>query len=533
MERHLLHGKLVVIFGFGGIGKTALAREAAEWLTHTGMYAGACFVSFEHGGQASTLLSALGHFLDVYDSSYNPQETTAALAHLKPALKARRTLLIADNLESLLPAGEAPLDLATRTQLWDVLLDLAQLGAGVLLTSRDTAFGDGRLAPGKLAAHLALGGLYPDDAYALATHLLADLGIDRKRAPYAQLRELLGSLDYHPLAIQLLLPTLRQASLAKITRDFAALLPQFQDDTVTGRNSSLLASLQYSLQRLSPAQRALLPRLALFEGGAMEAEVLTITQIPKGEWAQLRPALEQAALLSAEQIHEGVMVPFLRFHPVLTPSLRSQSGVDDAGLRERYQQRYYGLANYLYDEDTRHPQPVRALAQRELPNLRRALTLLLEAGEVETASKMAVCIDRFLTIFGLRREREDLRRRVEKAVGRQSETQVGGALTQAEWLRESGRGRMSGNRATCVPPLFARSLIQIRRTVPIMRRAITSGRCFAMREFLPLNCCQRQRRAINNSSRSRLNESDWQKRRARACGRKSRRAPFRKPTQSQ
>src|SRR5205807_402633 len=99
----LLRGKLVVLFGFGGIGKTALAREAADWLTRTGMYAGACFVSFEHGGEASTLLSALGHFLGVYDSTYNPQDIPATLAHLKPVLKAHPILLIADNLESLLP----------------------------------------------------------------------------------------------------------------------------------------------------------------------------------------------------------------------------------------------------------------------------------------------------------------------------------------------------------------------------------------------------------------------------------------------
>jgi hypothetical protein len=287
VERHLLHGKLVVILGFGGIGKTALAREAADWLTRTGMYGAACFVSFQHGGDASSLLSALGHHLGVYDSTYNPQNTAAALAHLKPVLKARPTLLIADNLESLLPAGEAPLDTATRTQLWDVLLELAKLGAGVLLTSRDPAFGDGRLAPGKLVAHLLLGGLYPADAYTLATRLLSDLGIDRKRAPYAQLHELLRSLDYHPLAIQLVLPILRQASLARITTDFAALLSQFQDETATGRNSSLLASLDYSMQRLSPEHRALLPRLALFEGGANENELLAITQIPDGEWASL------------------------------------------------------------------------------------------------------------------------------------------------------------------------------------------------------------------------------------------------------
>ena len=38
VERHLLRNRLIVISGFGGVGKTALVREAADWLTRTGMY---------------------------------------------------------------------------------------------------------------------------------------------------------------------------------------------------------------------------------------------------------------------------------------------------------------------------------------------------------------------------------------------------------------------------------------------------------------------------------------------------------------
>src|SRR6266487_1606083 len=72
IERCLLHGQLVVMHGFGGVGKTALVREAADWLTRTRMYDTASFVSFEHGGDAATLLSALGTFLRVYDGNYNP-----------------------------------------------------------------------------------------------------------------------------------------------------------------------------------------------------------------------------------------------------------------------------------------------------------------------------------------------------------------------------------------------------------------------------------------------------------------------------
>ncbi len=460
VERHLLRGKLVVIDGFGGVGKTALVREAADWLTRTGMYAGACFVSFEHGGDSATLLSALGTYLGVYDGHYSPNDRATALARLKPALKEKPTLVIADNLESILPGGEATVEAATRTHLWDALLELAQLGAGVLLTTRDTTFGDGRLSPGKQVAHLALGGLYAEDAYTLASRLLVDLQIDRARAPYTELRDLLKQLDHHPLAIQLVLPALRMISLATIRADFAKLLPRFVDDTATGRNRSLLASLDYSLQRLTEEQRKLLPRLALFEGGASEDDLLAITEIPESEWAKLRPALEQAALLTAERV-EDFTAPFLRFHPVLAPYLRSQPSADDTALRERYTQRYYGLARYLYHEDNRNPHPVRALVRKELPNLRRALDLLLETGDLDTASEMAEMIAKFLNIFGLLRERDELRRQIEKAIAAK-DTQKGGVLTQPEWLRESGLGEdelTKGNlRAayTCFTKLLAR-----------------------------------------------------------------------------
>src|SRR5437016_3685741 len=427
IERCLLHGQLVVMHGFGGVGKTALVREIADWLTRTRMYDAASFVSFEHGGDAATLLSALGTFLGIYDGHYNPNETKAALAKIEPALKQKHTLVIADNLESIFPAGDAPLEAAVRTQLWEVLLKLSQMGAGVLLTTRDTAFGDGKMAPGKHVAHLALAGLHPEDAYALATRLLEYLGIDRAKAPYAELRDLLNQLDHHPLAIQLVLPALGASSLtlAQLTADFSSLLDHFADDTETGRNRSLLASLDYSLRRLSQAQRALLPRLALFEGGASEDDLLAITEIPEPEWMQLRPALEQAALLTAEEV-AGITVPFLHFHPVLAPYLRSQPGADDHALRERHPQGHQGLAGYLYREDTRHPQAVRALVQKELPNLRRALQLLLEAGELNTASEMADSIAKFLNNFGLLRERDELRRRVGEAVATKGTQENGG-----------------------------------------------------------------------------------------------------------
>jgi len=401
------------------------------------MYQSACFVSFEHGGDASLLLSTLGTFLGVNDGIYNPKSPDAALAQLQSALSTRPTLLIADNLESLLSTGDAPLKRAARSELWHILRELATLAAGILLISRDPLVGEDQLAPG---AHLA-------------TRLLEDLGIDRARAPYADLRDLLLHLDHHPLAIQLVLPTLRERALDAIRTEFVTLLPSFTDDHTRGRNRSLLASLDYSLRRLTDTQRAWLPRLALFEGGADEDSLLSITEIPEAEWSDLRLALEQAALLTPEPI-VGCPILFFRFHPVLTPYLRSQPGAAtaDPALRERFARRYVAVAIDLHHHDHQHPQAVRALVSKEVPNLCRALALLLESGDQEQLEEATNLVDRlafFLTTLGRWCERDALRQQVTATLARGLATEAGeaaplsatpGALTQAEYLHEGGLG---------------------------------------------------------------------------------------------
>jgi tetratricopeptide (TPR) repeat protein len=440
IERYLLQGKVVVLHGFGGIGKTALARESADWLTRTRMYDGACFVSFESGrGSATSLLSQLGFFLGIYNGIYTPDDPKKAMQQIQAALSEQRMLVIVDNLESILPDGEAELSVEERTELWNTLLDLQRLGAGVLLTTRITAFGDERFAVGAQVMYLQLGGLAREDAYQLASSLLTSLQIDRSRTPYHLLRELLRQLGYHPLSLQLVLPTLSTYELWQILQDFATLLPQFTDDTETGHNRSLLASLEYSLQRLKPQQRKLLPHLSVFEGGALVDNLLAITEISEADWVKLRQALEQTALLTVERL-EGVEFPFfLHFHPVLIPYLRGEAEAQDEVLKARYAQRYYEASNYYYDQDNRHPIQMRLLVLRELPNLRRAFGWLLEGEDSEQVVDMADKIGRFLTHFGLYRELQRVHQCVAEAFAT-GKPSIAGTLTQAEYLHESSLG---------------------------------------------------------------------------------------------
>jgi tetratricopeptide (TPR) repeat protein len=347
--------------------------------------------------------------------------------------------------ESVLERGDAPLPAEARQALWNALLTLRQHGAGVVLTTRDTDFGEVRLQPGMHVRHLRLGGLSEADAYALALRLFKAHGIAAERAPYPELMQLFSQLDYHPLALERVLPALAKERIDTVLHDFSALLAGFLDDNTEGRNRSLLASLDYSLRRLTDAQRALLPRLAPFEGGASEDDLLIITEIDAAAWADLRRGLEQAALLSAEKVHEQIAPPFLRFHPILAPALRAQPGADDAALLARYTARYAALANYLYHEDQRNPHAVRALVRRELPNLRRAFDALRAQGAHAQAVDMADSIAKFLTNFSLGRELADLRGKQEAAAAALAASEEG-TLSQAAFLHASGQGEDAFNR---------------------------------------------------------------------------------------
>jgi tetratricopeptide (TPR) repeat protein len=108
------------------------------------------------------------------------------------------------------------------------------------------------------------------------------------------------------------------------------------------------------------------------------------------------------------------------------------------GVRERYWQAYYQLARQLYFDDTQHPLQSRAIVRRELPNLRRALTLALQAGALDAAVNFAESINMFLNNFGRWRERDEVMAEVSGVIDQVSGEE--GELTQAQFVMESQRG---------------------------------------------------------------------------------------------
>jgi tetratricopeptide (TPR) repeat protein len=250
------------------------------------------------------------------------------------------------------------------------------------------------------------------------------------RAPAPEpLTDLLARVAFHPLSIAMIVRELKQRPLAELGARLEALLKTETDP--------LLASLALSLDRLDPASRAWLPRLALFQAGAWEPMIKGICE-PE-DWPTLRRGLEQTGLVHPEPL-PGTDAPYLRFHPTLAPALsRRLSAEDKARLSERYRQGYYELSTFLYELDSGNVTLARVLASRELPNLLAAVDDSFAAGE-ERAVEFANTIGRFLTMFGRRRDHEALTRRAQAAAGAVgSEAWVLARSGEGERLATAGR----------------------------------------------------------------------------------------------
>jgi len=486
LERLFRERRIVILHAFGGQGKTALAAEAAAWLTRKGRFARAVFLSFEQGGTADWALTQLGRLL--LGNDFSSLDEAGRLPALRAALAAAPTLLIWDNFESVLPDANAALPEPDLRALLDLGADLVTPAphdpsplTRLLVTTRDADLPHEAFRPGATTVPLLLEGLTTWEALELAGAVLDAEGAPRP--PRLELERLLDFLGEHPLSIQLVTPHLREyPDVQTVIERFETLYPGFTAGKAKARNESLEVSLHFSLDRLSETARARIAALGVFEGGAFEMQILKVTGLKPSEWLPARAELVRAGLATVEMespfgipTDEGEFYGhFLRFHPTLTPALRRR--LDAAALpalETAYWQAYHQLANHLYRTDDTAPQVARAVAQRELPNLRRGVALALQSGDVAAAVNFADGVELFLNFFGRWQERAAMMEAVEKAV--EKEEGSTGPLTKAEWMLQSSQGErlLDAGRAREAEAVFRALLARMGEAQNVKRE--TSG----------------------------------------------------------
>ena len=267
----------LTISGFGGQGKTSLAIEAGLWLQRTRMFEQVCFVPYEAFQGVDAVGVAVSTLGTVLEQSF--PDADAVTAYLKE--QNSKLLIVLDNLEDLAP--ELLAELLSVAQEW------SEIGnCRLLLTTRANDLAHpGYPREGSLI-HLALplAGLgseqNPEDALAYYQTLMKFPPAPKVDPPSRQaLISLFKLVDFHPLSIKLLARQLKDRRPADIGETLEQLLADSAD--IPEKDRSLVASLNLSLQRLDPEARKFLPRLGVFQGGAMEDVLLRVTGLGKTE----------------------------------------------------------------------------------------------------------------------------------------------------------------------------------------------------------------------------------------------------------
>ncbi|HSN73786.1 MAG TPA: NB-ARC domain-containing protein [Anaerolineae bacterium] len=244
---------LVALEGMGGIGKTALARQAVEDLVCQGRFQTVAWVTAQQhafvGGHLRSLDQPALTFAGLLDQTARSLGLDARLdlpereqaQRLHSVLARRPTLLVVDNLE-------------TAADIWALVEGLDRLArpAKVLLTTRQRVDAHDQVTSVPLAA------LPPADALAfLRYHGEERNAAALLHAPQSDLQRIVAVTGGHPLAIKLVVGQAQALPLRQVLDDLAAAQPEIHD--------FYHFLFRYSWQRLSEPARQLLLHMPLLD----------------------------------------------------------------------------------------------------------------------------------------------------------------------------------------------------------------------------------------------------------------------------
>ena len=281
-----LPASLITIAGPAGVGKTALAQRVAHrW--HAEGAATTLWVDLSAARDGAEVLHAVAQALGI-DLDEGDDDVAAAVAD---ALRSMKALVVLDHADVAAPALASWLDAALSGAPGVRCLVTSRQP---LQVSRQRVFELGPLAVPQPHA----------DVREAMSHAAFELFIDQVRSVDAtfeiessqvgEVTQLCRRLGGMPLSIQLAAARVPEMGLAGVWRELADRFPS------ASNQPSALEVLEWGLDRLTPAQQALLRRMAVFAGGIPLAMVPVLGQAGPGvegldEWSLLDTLASLAA----------------------------------------------------------------------------------------------------------------------------------------------------------------------------------------------------------------------------------------------
>ncbi len=425
---------LVLLHGPEAIGKTTLLAHAARWLVRTGRFAQVVYSDFSGGGYADLALQDLGQRL-LGGGFVLGEDSERAIGQ---TLVAVPTLVIWDGMQSLLPGHEWALDAQSLCTLLQLGARLARSGA-----SRLCVVTEGPILPNPLygeaggARLVELGGMAEHDALDLLLSKRDQADSEGPSWVRDEARMVVNVAGGNPLALCILPALLKGRTPAQVVANLEDVrekmretqgMPQASEPACTvqdsgpARQAPDLASdrfevtLETTLKTLDGDFDRALNSLGCFAGPFLGSMAISICGLTEEMWRVARKRLISYSLMREDPL-PGMDESLV----CCSPSLRRRMGNRLASERRQtlnrlYRSGYVTLANWAIKNEQRAPTEVRTLARYELPNMRRALSLLLESDDLDVASDHADALDQILAMLGLAYEREATHRRVQQTL---------------------------------------------------------------------------------------------------------------------
>ena len=268
-KRLLTAGNILLVHGMGGVGKSTLLHHLGGWWQKTGFVDQVFYFGYdEKAWTRQQILHAIAEQL--YDpgrfhGSFLALPEELQQADLAQTLKAKRHLLILDNLESITGAALAIKNTLPEAEQAKLKSLLAVLKGGRTLALLGSRGHEAWLGQDTFGANiLELGGLDEEAASDLADAILRRYGATKWREDkaFAELLKLLGG---YPLALEVILPNLARQTPTEILEALRA-----GEDKVDlksdDKTKSILRCIDYSHSNLSEEAQELLLCLAPFSG---------------------------------------------------------------------------------------------------------------------------------------------------------------------------------------------------------------------------------------------------------------------------
>ncbi len=430
--------RLVTVTGTGGIGKTHLALTLGNELLET-FAGGGYFISLATIYDSELVIPAITHALGLPERG-----DRSPLGRLKTFLRDKQFLLVLDNFEQVLLAAPLLADLLSSCPQLKILVTsraLLHIGGEYEFTVPPLEVPDMRHVP----EHESLSQVASVALFVQRTQAMLP-GFQLTDDNARDIAQICTRLEGVPLAIELaaaqskLLPP--SALLSRLEYPLEALTGGRRD--APARQQSLLKTLGWNDDLLSPDEQTLFQRLAVFVGGcslqAVEAVSTALGSLTISVLDGVRLLVDKSLLLNSAS---GEDEPYLSLLEMIRAYALKQ--LEKCGeleqTRDAHADYYLALAEKA-ESDSPGADQAQAVwregPERELGNLRAALEWLLERKQGEAALRLAAALRQFWSLPGYLDEgRSFLEQALEVAEESQasvSPTVRAKALYAAGWL---------------------------------------------------------------------------------------------------